>query len=77
MDKDATRLAVERAVEMIGAIRSVVKARMPLGPGQVQMTPKEMRRHVQDLSPQAKEAMIAKVGEQQWNDLMGRLYGAA
>ena len=75
MQKDVSRLAVERAIKVIGLVRESIKARMPFGPGKVQLDPKEARLLIQKMSPSAKESLVAAMGSDKWDELMGRLYG--
>lgn len=75
MQKDVSRLAVERATKMIGLVRESIKKKMPFGPGKVQLEPKEARLLIQKMSPQAKERLVSSMGSDAWDTLMRRLYG--
>lgn len=74
MKKDVTGLAVERAAKTLGKIRQLFNERVPYGPTKAQMTPKEARRLIQGLSPEAKSRMMEQMGPDKWVELMTRLY---
>lgn len=73
--KDSSRIAVERAVTVIGKVRAIVKNRMPYGPDKVSMSPREARQFISKMDGEARLALSEKMGPEAWDDLMDRLYG--
>ena len=73
--KDSSRIAVERAVSIIEKVRAIVKVRMPLGPDKVQMSGAEAKKFLEKLPPEARVALSEKMGPEEWDALMARLYG--
>lgn len=75
MEKDISRRAVEQTLDVVSRVRALVKKRMPYGPSRVGMTPRETRRLLQRLDPEAKQAMAERMGVEEWNKMMEKLYG--
>lgn len=74
-DRDMSRVTIEKATRMIELTRAAVKRMIPFGPDKVRMTPREARRFIQGMSPSAKDALFKKMGPDEWDKLMERIYG--
>ena len=46
MERDITGRAVQQSARIIASVMSRVQSKVPLGPGQVRMTPEELRKEV-------------------------------
>ena len=46
MERDITGRAVQQSARIIASVMSRVQSKVPLGPGQVKMTPEELKREV-------------------------------
>ena len=75
MEKDVSGLAVERAFQVIQRVKQNFAQRVPYGPTKAKMTPREARRFIQNMEPGLKESFKQRMGPEEWDTLMGRLYG--
>ena len=46
MERDNTGRAVQQSARIIASVMSRVQSKVPLGPGQVRMTPEELKKEV-------------------------------
>ena len=46
MERDITGRAVQQSARIIASVMSRVQSKVPLGPGQVRMTPEELKKEV-------------------------------
>ena len=46
MERDITGRAVQQSARIVASVMSRIQAKVPLGPGQVKMTPEELKREV-------------------------------
>ena len=46
MERDITGKAVQQSARIVANVMSRIQAKVPLGPGQVKMTPEELKREV-------------------------------
>ena len=71
MEKDVSRLAVEKAVKVLMAARARLKQSLPYGPRKVGMNMKEVRRRLKkDPSPSFIKNLVRQIGEQATNELL-------
>ncbi len=75
MERDVLGEAVLRATKALGNTRRSMKKKMPLGPSRTSMTSKEARLAIQKIDPTKKAQMIERVGPDEWDRMMDRLYG--
>lgn len=65
MDKDVSRLVVEKAAGALLRTKRSVQAAIPYGPSKVKMTPAELRKAVLQASPDATQRLLQYLGPQQ------------
>ena len=46
MERDITGRAVQQSARIVASVMSRIQAKVPLGPGQVKMTPEELKKEV-------------------------------
>ena len=46
MERDITGRAVQQSARIIASVMSRVQSKVPLGPGQIRMTPEELKKEV-------------------------------
>ena len=61
-EQDVTGRAVTRAADMIVKIRSRINAAIPLGPDKTEVTPTELRKTYDQMSPGERAALAASQG---------------
>ncbi len=74
MERDVLGDAVQRATRAIGNTRRSMRKAMPLGPARVSMTPKEARLAIQNIDPARKAAIIQRMGPDEWDRMLDKLY---
>ena len=67
---------VEKTAAKIGRVREYMKAKLPYGPTKVKMDRREARRFLQNMEPATQEILKQRMGPEQWDAMMGRLYGS-
>lgn len=65
MDKDISRLALEGAASALMRVRKTVQDAMPYGPAKVRLTPSELRKKLQNSSPDAIQRLMQYLGPEQ------------
>ena len=64
-DKDISRLALEGAASALARVRKTVRETMPYGPAKVKLTPSELRKRLQNSSPDALQQIMKYLGPEQ------------
>lgn len=72
---DPSRRAVELASAAILRARSIVAARLPYGPNKVAFSPAEARRRLSKMSDEARARLSQRLGPDEWEELLRRVYG--
>ena len=75
VDKDVSRLVVEKTAASVERLRSRMKTLMPYGPTKVKMNSREARRFLQNMQPATQEILKQRMGVAEWDAMMERLYG--
>ena len=65
MDKDISRQALEGAASALINVRRTIKAAMPYGPAKVRLTPSELRKKLQNSSPDSLQRIMQYLGPEQ------------
>lgn len=73
-EKDMSGLAVERVVRMIGELRGHLATQLPYGPKKEKLTAREARRRLQNMPPAQKMDMEKRMGPEEWEIYMEKLY---
>ena len=72
MDKDISRLAVEKAAETVARVRKKLKTVIPYGPRMGRPTAAEWQRALKQPTPTMIQQLIDTVGEQRALELLMR-----
>ena len=72
MKKDVTRKAVERASQTVLRVLDRLKEDIPLGPDQVQMSPRELQKQTGDLDQASVLRLLQSLGQQASKEMIGR-----
>ena len=75
MKRDILGETIQRVNQTLGRVKTNMRDALPTGPSQAQMTPKEARLMIQNLDPVAKANLIRRVGPEEWDRMMDRIYG--
>ena len=70
--KDNTRIAVEKFNDVFKGALDKLNMTIPYGPGKVAMTPKELKRKIEELGPEGRIKMAQSIGEDKMLELMER-----
>ena len=65
MERDITGRAVEQSAKIVAKVLSRVTTKVPLGPGQVKMTPEEMKREVAKMRGEPLLRMAEMLGREE------------
>ena len=68
--KDLTRLALERNLPILTAVKALLKEQVPYGPMRVQMTPSELKREIEKVRGGGIAALINSLGAEQVQKIM-------
>ena len=74
MEKDATRIAVEKTLLMVKNTKELMKTRYKFGPNKVGMNKREARRKIQGMSDNEQQSFMQTIGSDQWDVMMEGLY---
>jgi len=74
MEKDATRIAVEKTLLMVKTTKTLMKTRYKFGPNKVGMNKREARRKIQGMDDNERESFMKTIGPDQWDVMMEGLY---
>ena len=74
MEKDTTRIAVEKTLTMVKNTKELMKARYKFGPNKVGMDRREARRKIQKMDEGERQSFMNTVGPEQWGIMMEDLY---
>jgi hypothetical protein len=69
-EKDITGLAIERAQKTVQGALKEFRRKVPYGPKQIKLTPKEFRRAIKTAAPEDVQAAITKMGTEQFLKVM-------
>lgn len=70
VDKDISRVAVERAAHTIARVKQSVRDTVPYGPTKVKYTPGELRKALQSARPGALQQIMQYLGPEQAMQLL-------
>ncbi len=74
MEKDATRIAVEKTLLMVKNTKELMKKRYTFGPNRVGMDRREMRRKIQGMGESEQQSFMNTIGPDKWGAMMEDLY---
>jgi len=74
MEKDATRIAVEKTLAMVRNTKELMKTRYKFGPNKVGMDRREARRKIQGMDDVERQSFMKTIGPEQWGVMMEDLY---
>jgi ClpP class serine protease len=74
MEKDSTRIAVEKTLNMVKNTKELMKSRYKFGPNKVGMNKREVRRKIQSMSDSERQSFMKTIGPEQWGVMMEGLY---
>ena len=74
MEKDTTRIAVEKTLYMIQNTKALMKSRYKFGPNKVGMDRREARRKIQKMDDGERQSFMNTIGPEQWGVMMEDLY---
>jgi hypothetical protein len=74
MEKDATRIAVEKTLLMVKNTKELMAKRYKFGPNSVGMDKREMRLKIQNMDALEKQSFMKTVGPEKWGAMMENLY---
>ena len=70
MERDITGRAVQQSAKVVARVMERVQQKVPLGPGQVKMTPKELKREVAKMRGEPLLRMAELLGSEEIVDAM-------
>jgi hypothetical protein len=74
IEKDNTRVTVEKTLDMVRRTKEIMKQRYQFGPDKVGMDNREARRQIQNMSEQDRQRMFNTMGSDQWDMFMEKIY---
>ncbi len=73
-DRDILGETVQRTVRTMSRLRNRMRERIPYGPLRANLSSREARLMVQELDAGTKLEMMKRMGSEEWENLMDRLY---
>ena len=70
MERDITGRAVQQSAKVVARVMARVTAKVPLGPGQVKMTPEELKREVAKMRGEPLLRMAELLGNEEVLDAL-------
>ena len=70
MERDITGRAVQSSARIIGRVMERVQQKVPLGPGQVNMSNEELRKEVRRMKGEPLMQLVDILGDQEVMDLL-------